>query len=147
MNDFIPESLQYSLRQRRTDGKYKAFIDVFVLDDSNKPEYIKQIDEFRNQFKGRGKRKIQIIRRNGVGPKNKAGNINFFFKKYLKKYDYFVIQDADTYLPYTYVMNSLKYFTYYKDIGILQAANNAIVNSKTNFQKYMTPSVTKNPLY
>lgn len=147
MNDFIPESLQYSLRQRRTDGKYKAFIDVFVLDDSNKPEYIKQIDEFKNQFKGRGKRKIQIIRRNGVGPKNKAGNINFFFKKYLKKYDYFVIQDADTYLPYTYVMNSLKYFTYYKDIGILQAANNAIVNSKTNFQKYMTPSVTKNPLY
>lgn len=134
-DDFIPEALNSALIQT-----YKNF-DVFVLDDSTNPSFIKSIKDFQSNHN------FTIIRREGVGPKNKAGNINNFLQNYIDKYDYIAILDSDSYVQKDFLYNSLKYFDYFNDVGIVQAANNIFVNCQNAFQDLCAPSYSSNKYY
>ncbi|MBE7078968.1 MAG: glycosyltransferase [Clostridiales bacterium] len=110
-NDFDGKSLEASIRQT-----YEHF-DVVILDDSTKEEYKTQINEFALNH---GIRVVRRENREGF----KAGNINHYFlsEECRKKgYGYYVILDSDEILPENYLVESLKYFYAYKNVGIVQA--------------------------
>lgn len=120
-NDFDGTSLEKCMNQT-----YKN-VETVILDDSNDENYKKQIDDFAS------KHNIKVVRReNRVG--FKAGNINHYLMSDECKnngYDYVVILDSDEILPNNYIVESLKYFYTYSNIGIVQA--NHISTRNRNF--------------
>ncbi len=114
---------------------------MFILDDSVTQQYIEMIDNFvldNPQFK--------LVRRCGVGSKNKSGNVNYFLDKYISSYTNIVFCDSDTYLDSNFVVESIKYFDAFDDIGIVQGSLR-YVNCFNAFQDICTPSYTKNKLF
>ena len=120
-NDFDGESLEKCMQQT-----YKN-VETIILDDSNDEKYKKEIDDFVS------KHKVKVVRRgNRVG--FKAGNINYYLMSDECKsqgYDYVVILDSDEIIPSNYIVESLKYFYTYSNIGIVQA--NHISTRNRNF--------------
>ncbi|MDE5545793.1 MAG: glycosyltransferase [Malacoplasma sp.] len=120
-DDFDENSLLKSMNQKYKNCKF------FLLDDSKTDSYKKKVDEFSKKYK------IEVIRReNKKG--YKAGNINHFLKND-KKYDYFVILDADEIIPSDFIGKSLLYFMEDSQIGIVQAKN--LCNRQKNLFDYV----------
>lgn len=119
-NDFNADSLTQNIQQN-----YSNF-ETYILDDSTDANYLKEIDEYCLQNPN-----IKLIRReNRIG--FKAGNLNNLLKREELEYDYFVILDSDEIIPNDFINKALKYFTYYKNIGILQA-NHIATRNRNNF--------------
>lgn len=114
-NDFNGVALEKCLSQDYPN------CDFYILDDSNKDEYIKQINIFADEHN------IEVIRRNNHKG-FKAGNLNHFLKQHIDEYDYYAILDSDEVIPCSFVSGCLKYFEYYRNVGIVQcnhiSANN-----------------------
>ncbi|MCJ1995241.1 glycosyltransferase [Lactococcus piscium] len=117
-DDFIEESLLKSMNQN-----YRNFR-VVILDDSNNVGYKKRIDIFSSKYD------IEVIRRSDRKG-FKAGNLNNYLKD-RTDYDYFIILDSDEIIPTDFCENSLKYFFYYENIGIVQA-NHISTRDRTKF--------------
>ncbi len=128
-NDFNGEALFQSMQQ-----DYSNF-ETLILDDSSKKEYKKIIDEFSRKYG------VQVIRRKDRKD-FKAGNLNHCLKG-RKDYDYFVVLDSDERIPKDYIKESLKYFSYSEEIGVVQAAHKATKGSNL-FQSLMGLSVQSN---
>ena len=118
-DDFSGESLLRSMRQR-----YDNY-DVVILDDSNKPESLAEIDAFAARH---GVRVVRRPDRSGF----KAGNLNNYLRT--AEYDYFVILDSDEIIPGDYVERSLDYFAHYGNAGIVQA-NHSATRNRNDFMR------------
>lgn len=125
MNDVVPECL-HSISQ-----DYPC--DVFVLDDSTKPEARQVVDGISAE------RKYTVVRReNRRG--FKAGAINDWLISHGAGYDYIVLLDADSYLPPDWVGETLKYAEHPAngDVAIFQGLIN-IWNLDTRFVHTLAP--------
>lgn len=123
-NDFDGSSLKKSMEQT-----YKN-VRTVILDDSNDEEYKRKVDEFGRE------NNVEVVRR----PDRKgfkAGNINHYLMSDEVRnsvgggYDFVVILDSDEILPHNYIVEALKYFYTYDNIGIVQA--NHISTRNRNF--------------
>ena len=122
-NDFNAKALTACLKQ-----DYPNFKTV-ILDDSNKFEYIKEINKFYVQHQN-----VEIARRkNKAG--YKAGNLNNYLAG-RTDYDYFVVLDSDEVIPPDYIRQVLKYFAYNKNCGAVQAKHKA-QKGENVFQRLM----------
>lgn len=118
-NDFSGESLLRSMAQR-----YDNY-EVVILDDSNKPEFLAEVDEFAATYG------VQVVRRpDRIG--FKAGNLNNYLRT--AEYDFFVILDSDEIIPSDYIGRSLDYFAHYGNAGIVQA-NHSATRNRNDFMK------------
>lgn len=131
-NDFNGSSLAQSMAQ-----DYGNFRTV-ILDDSDKPEYIAQINEFAYAHR------VEVVRRsNRKG--FKAGNLNNFLRT--ATYDYFVILDSDEVIPPGFISRMLDYFANGRTIGIVQA-NHIATRNVTAFQQKFAMGVDSHwPVY
>jgi len=128
-DDFNGDALRASMAQ-----DYDNFKTV-ILDDSRSEEYIRRIDEFAAQTGA------EVVRReNRVG--FKAGNLNNYLQG-RTDYDYFVVLDSDERIPTNYITETLKYYAYGEDVGVVQAAHKATRGSNL-FQNLMGLSVKSN---
>jgi cellulose synthase/poly-beta-1,6-N-acetylglucosamine synthase-like glycosyltransferase len=118
-NDFSADSLRRSMRQN-----YRNF-EVVVLDDSSRPEYLRQVDDFAAEA---GVRVVRRADRSGF----KAGNLNNFLRT--GEFDFFVILDSDEIIPPDYVTRALDYFAHYADAGIVQA-NHVATRNRNAFMR------------
>lgn len=121
-NDFDGKSLGKYLNQ---DYKY---VRTIILDDSIDKDYINKVNQFALS------NNIKVVRRqNREG--FKAGNINHYLQsqQYIDDggYDYVVFLDSDEILPNNFIIECLKNFYCYYDIGIVQA--NHISTRNRNF--------------
>lgn len=119
-NDFDGNSLKKSMRQEWDN------FETVILDDSDKPEYKRAIDEFAAE------NDVKVVRR--ADRKGfKAGNINNYLmsEEVKEAYDYVVILDSDEILPPNFIKESIKYFIKYENVGIVQA--NHISTRNRNF--------------
>lgn len=129
-NDFNAKALTACRKQ-----DYPNFKTV-ILDDSNKFEYIKEINKFYVQHQN-----VEIARRkNKAG--YKAGNLNNYLAG-RTDYDYFVVLDSDEVIPPDYIRQVLKYFAYNKNCGAVQAKHKA-QKGENIFQRLMGPCVGSN---
>lgn len=129
-NDFNAKALTACRKQ-----DYPNFKTV-ILDDSNKFEYIKEINKFYVQHQN-----VEIARRkNKAG--YKAGNLNNYLAG-RTDYDYFVVLDSDEVIPPDYIRQVLKYFAYNKNCGAVQAKHKA-QKGENVFQRLMGPCVGSN---
>ena len=119
-NDFNPVALEKCMHQTY-DGCHYA-----ILDDSQKQEYIDMIDEFQTKHP-----EVEVTRRTDHSG-FKAGNLNNYLLNH-NDWDYFVILDSDEIIPNNYVEETLKYFAYYDNVGIVQCNHKAI----NNINKFM----------
>lgn len=111
-NEFCVEAITTSMKQNYSN------YELVILDDSNKPEVKKIVDEFA------AKNNVRVIRRdNRQG--FKAGALNNYLKNHQEEYDYIVVLDSDEKLPQNYIENSLKYFYNNKNLAALQSAHTA----------------------
>ncbi len=133
-DDFIPDAAYTMLNQQTLDGKINKNCVAFILDDSTCSKFISIIDKFSKE------NGVKVIRRGNCGPRTKSGNLNFFFKKFLNNFDYYVILDSDTYIEKKWCSKTIQYFERFKDVGIVQGLNNAITNNTNNFQDFITPN-------
>ena len=124
-DDFIEDSLLQSIQQ-----DYDNFYTV-ILDDSRTEEYKNMVDRFVSEYNG-VYCDIFVVRRNS-SKGFKAGNLNNYLVGN-KEYDYFVILDSDEIIPNNFIKQSLKYFAYYSNAGIVQG--NHI--STRNLNKFMS---------
>jgi cellulose synthase/poly-beta-1,6-N-acetylglucosamine synthase-like glycosyltransferase len=118
-DDFSGDSLLRSMAQR-----YDNY-DVVILDDSNKPDSLAEIDEFA------ARHGVQVVRRPDRAG-FKAGNLNNYLRT--AEYDYFVILDSDEIIPSDYVERSLDYFAHYGNAGIVQA-NHSATRNRNDFMR------------
>ena len=119
-NDFNPIALEQCMNQTYPNCHYA------ILDDSQKQEYLEMIDDFQQLHP-----EVEVTRRidhSGF----KAGNLNNYLLKH-HDWDYFVILDSDEVIPDDYVEQTLKYFEYYENVGIVQCNHKAI----NNINKFM----------
>lgn len=129
-NDFNAKALTACRKQ-----DYPNFKTV-ILDDSNKFEYIKEINKFYVQHQN-----VEIARRkNKAG--YKAGNLNNYLAG-RTDYDYFVVLDSDEVIPPDYIRRVLKYFAYNKNCGAVQAKHKA-QKGENVFQRLMGLCVGSN---
>lgn len=129
-NDFNAKALTACRKQ-----DYPNFKTV-ILDDSNKFEYIKEINKFYVQHQN-----VEIARRkNKAG--YKAGNLNNYLAG-RTDYDYFVVLDSDEVIPPDYIRQVLKYFAYNKNCGAVQAKHKA-QKGENVFQRLMGLCVGSN---
>lgn len=129
-NDFNVKALTACRKQ-----DYPNFKTV-ILDDSNKFEYIKEINKFYVQHQN-----VEIARRkNKAG--YKAGNLNNYLAG-RTDYDYFVVLDSDEVIPPDYIRQVLKYFAYNKNCGAVQAKHKA-QKGENVFQRIMGLCVGSN---
>ncbi len=127
-NDFSAESLSASMMQ-----DYPNCYAV-ILDDSDKPEYTRQVDEFASLH---GLRVVRRPNREGF----KAGNLNNYLRSPEgQKLDFFVIIDSDEVLPPEFITRSLDYFAADAGIGIVQA-NHIATRNRTSFMRMFAPGV------
>ncbi|MFQ6080522.1 MAG: glycosyltransferase family 2 protein [Candidatus Bathyarchaeia archaeon] len=125
MNDVVPECL-VSIKQSHP-------CDVYVLDDSSKPEMKEMVDKIAKE------NGFTVIRRNhreGF----KAGALNNWLFNHGVKYDYFVLLDADSFIPEDWVEEALKYAEHPNNakIAIFQGLIN-IWNLDNRFVKTLAP--------
>lgn len=129
-NDFNAKAITACRKQ-----DYPNFKTV-ILDDSNKFEYIKEINKFYVQHQN-----VEIARRkNKAG--YKAGNLNNYLAG-RTDYDYFVVLDSDEVIPPDYIRQVLKYFAYNKNCGAVQAKHKA-QKGENVFQRLMGLCVGSN---
>lgn len=129
-NDFNAKALTACRKQ-----DYPNFKTV-ILDDSNKFEYIKEINKFYVQHQN-----VEIARRkNKAG--YKAGNLNNYLAG-RTDYDYFVVLDSDEVILPDYIRQVLKYFAYNKNCGAVQAKHKA-QKGENVFQRLMGLCVGSN---
>lgn len=134
-NDFNGASLAASMEQ---DYEHCTTI---ILDDSSKPEYRAQVDEFAARYN------VEVVRRsNNVG--FKAGNLNNWLQSAAAKwYPYFVILDSDEIIPPYFVERCLDYFAANKQTGIVQA-NHVATRNRNEFMRKFAPGVNSHwPAY
>ncbi|MEU8230930.1 glycosyltransferase family 2 protein [Actinoplanes sp. NPDC048967] len=124
-NDFSADSLLRSMRQDYGN------VEVVILDDSSKPEYLAQVDAFGAEH---GVRVVRRADRAGF----KAGNLNNYLGT--AEYDYFVILDSDEIIPPGYITRSLDYFAAYPNAGIVQA-NHIATRSRNAFMRMFSIGV------
>jgi cellulose synthase/poly-beta-1,6-N-acetylglucosamine synthase-like glycosyltransferase len=118
-NDFNAESLEACMHQNYPNAK------VVILDDSSKPEYIREVDEFARRYG------VEVVRREDhIG--FKAGNLNNYLQK--ADYDFFVILDSDEIIPDTFITRALDYFAFYPRAGIVQA-NHMATRNRNKFMR------------
>jgi len=103
-----------------------------ILDDSSRPEYIAQVDEYA-QATG-----IEVVRR-GDRRGFKGGNLNNYLRAAGQRLDYFVIIDSDEILPPNFVTRALDYFED-PSVGVLQA-NHVATRNRTTFMRTFAPGV------
>ncbi len=124
-NDFNENALYKSMQQT-----YHNF-EFFILDDSTTVEYKRKIDDFSE------KHGVKVIRRKDRKG-FKGGNLNNFLKG-KTNYDYFAILDSDEILSNNFIIECLKYFECYTNIGIVQA-NHTISKSPNRFVENLARS-------
>jgi cellulose synthase/poly-beta-1,6-N-acetylglucosamine synthase-like glycosyltransferase len=124
-NDFSADSLERSMRQDY------ANVEVVILDDSSKPEYLAAVDEFA---RGHDVRVVRRADRAGF----KAGNLNNYLRT--AEFDYFVILDSDEIIPPDYIDRSLDYFAAYDNAGIVQA-NHVATRNRNGFMRMFSIGV------
>lgn len=110
-NDFLPDSILKTASQT-----YKN-VDVWISDDSNNPEVMKEIDDFAKEHK------FNVFRRDAENKKahpNKIANTMNWISKHGHKYDYVLENDSSSYITNTFVENALCYHhaDAFKDIKI-----------------------------
>ncbi|MGF7229257.1 MAG: glycosyltransferase family 2 protein [Candidatus Saccharibacteria bacterium] len=118
-NDFDGTSLLRSMQQDYDN----AF--TVILDDSQKPEYIKKVNDFS------ARHGVPIVRRK-THEGFKAGNLNHFLKRV--DFDYFVILDSDEIIPREFISRALDYFAAYNNAGIIQA-NHIATRNRNRFMR------------
>lgn len=129
-NDFNAKALTACRKQNYPNFK------TVILDDSNKFEYIKEINKYYVQHQN-----VEIVRRkNKAG--YKAGNLNNYLAG-RTDYDYFVVLDSDEVIPPDYIRQVLKYFAYNKNCGAVQAKHKA-QKGENVFQRLMGLCVGSN---
>ncbi|MDR2557548.1 MAG: hypothetical protein LBC33_01765 [Mycoplasmataceae bacterium] len=128
-NDFLPDQALHSMEQDYPNIRW------YILDDSTKPETIKAIDEFANQYH------LTVVRRPQDGKRTKSANLAHFWQTDPKEWDFFCQIDSGNILPKNFISTNLKFFyaqkyTYKKyPIGVVYSAhvcmfhNNLYVNS------------------
>lgn len=126
-NDFSAASLDSSAQQT-----YPR-CEVFILDDSYKSEYKRQVDEYAQR---RGYRVVRRVDRSGY----KAGNLNNFLRDDGQRFDFFVIVDSDEILPPDFTRRCLDYFMLDSTTGIVQA-NHVATRNRTTFMRTFAPGV------
>ena len=120
-NDFEASSLEKCMRQTHANTY------TVILDDSDDEKYKRKIDEFANQ------NEVRVIRRNNrIG--YKAGNLNNYLRQAIKGMDYFVILDSDEIIPNNFCEEALRYFNYFRNVGIVQG-NHIATRNRTKFMK------------
>lgn len=119
-NDIVEAALASSLNQ-----DFKNYKTV-ILDDSFEPEYLKRVDTFAKKYQ------LEVVRRLKRND-FKAGNLNNYLQKHYD-YDYFVVLDSDEIIPDNFIKQSLHYFAYYDNLGILQA-NHISTRDHTKFMQ------------
>lgn len=124
-NDFSADSLLRSMRQ-----DYRN-VDVVILDDSSRPEYLAQVDAFGAEH---GVRVVRRADRAGY----KAGNLNNYLGT--AEFDYFVILDSDEIIPPAYISRVLDYFARYRNAGIVQA-NHVATRNRNAFMRMFSIGV------
>jgi cellulose synthase/poly-beta-1,6-N-acetylglucosamine synthase-like glycosyltransferase len=124
-NDFSVDSLHRSMIQSYQNYR------VVILDDSSQNSYKVEIDQFAQEWG------IEVIRRDGRKG-YKAGNLNNYLNR--GGFDYFVILDSDEIIPRDFIQRSLDYFTYYNNIGIVQA-NHKATRNRNAFMKLFSVGV------
>lgn len=100
-NDFSPNTILQTAKQT-----YKN-MDVWISDDSSKPDVIEKIDSFCK------KHNFNVIHRDPQHKKEhptKIGNLSYFLSKCGDKYDYIFENDSGSIVTNTFVENSLCYF-------------------------------------
>lgn len=128
-NDFNAEALKECMNQ-----DYKN-VDTVILDDSDDKNYLSRIDRFAIE------NGVKVVRRkNKTG--FKAGNLNNYLKG-RTDYDYFVVLDSDEIIPHDYINKVLKYFSYDKNCGAVQARHKA-QKGQNVFQRLLGLSVGSN---
>lgn len=128
-NDFNAEALKECMAQ-----DYDNF-ETVILDDSSKEEYQTKIDKFAKKY---GAKVVRRQDRKGF----KAGNLNHYLQG-KTDYDYFVVLDSDERIPADYIQETLRYFVYDENVGVVQAAHKATKGSNL-FQGLMGLSVKSN---
>ena len=128
-NDFNGEALSVCMKQ-----KYENFHTV-ILDDSTKSEYLQEIDDFAK------KTGVEVVRRENR-KHFKAGNLNHYLQG-RTDYDYFVVLDSDERIPQDYIVETLKYYAYDEEVGVVQASHKA-TKGRNLFQSLMGLSVKSN---
>ncbi len=128
-NDFNEDALFTCMQQ-----DYDNF-ETVILDDSSKAEYQRRIDEFAKKT---GAKVARRENREGF----KAGNLNAYLRG-RTDYDYFVVLDSDERIPKEYIKETLKYYAYSSEVGVVQAAHKA-TKGKNLFQRLMGLSVKSN---
>jgi cellulose synthase/poly-beta-1,6-N-acetylglucosamine synthase-like glycosyltransferase len=123
-NDFNPRSLFSCLRQ--TYGNLRTVI----LDDSDKPEFIRDVDVFAAALG------VEVVRRTDRAG-FKAGNLNNFLGH--GGFDYFVLLDSDEVVPHNFIDRCLDYFLN-PVVGIVQA-NHRATRNRNSFMKMFSPGV------
>ncbi|MDD5669565.1 MAG: glycosyltransferase family 2 protein [Candidatus Omnitrophica bacterium] len=99
-NDFQEQALLTHLNQ-----DYSRY-HIFVLDDSDLPEYKARIDDFSALYP----KKVSVIRRLERGG-FKAGNLNNALRKIGPEYEFFSVSDSDTFLPQNYITRLLPFIS------------------------------------
>lgn len=128
-NDFNGDALKECMEQ-----EYDNF-ETVILDDSSQEAYKAQVDEFAR------KHGVKVVRRQDRKG-FKAGNLNNYLQG-RTDYDYFVVLDSDERIPSNYIKETLRYFVYDANVGVVQAAHKATKGSNL-FQSLMGLSVKSN---
>ncbi len=125
MNDVVPECV------RAIRSIYP--VDVYILDDSSDPNARATVDRL---VEGQS---FTVIRR-GARRGFKAGAINDWLKNHGGGYDYFVLLDADSYLPPDWVGEALRFAEHpdNKRVAIFQGLIN-IWNLDSEFVQVLAP--------
>ncbi len=125
MNDVVPECLAAIHQDYPTD--------VFVLDDSSDAGARNTVDRIARSF---GFRVVRRPARRGF----KAGAINDWFARWGAQYDYFVLLDADSFLPVDWVREALKFAEHPANarVAVFQGQIN-IWNLDTRFVQTLAP--------
>ncbi len=125
MNDVVLECLR-SVRQ-----DYPC--DVYVLDDSSKPEAQRIVDQIARES---GFTVVRRSTRRGF----KAGAVNDWLRSHGARYDFFVLLDSDSYLPPDWVREALRFAEHPANasVAIFQGQIN-IWNLDTRFARTLAP--------
>ena len=125
MNDVVPECLA---------AIHQDFpVDVFVLDDSSDAEARRTVDQVARASG------FQVVRR-PARRGYKAGAINDWYARWGTQYDYFVLLDADSFLPVDWVREALKFAEHPANarVAVFQGQIN-IWNLDTRFVQTLAP--------
>ena len=125
MNDVVPECLR-AIHQDLP-------VDVFVLDDSSDAGARAKVDAIAEE---RGYTVLRRPLRRGF----KAGAINDWHARFGARYDYFVLLDADSFLPSDWVREALRYAEHpaNRKVAVFQGLIN-IWNFDTRFVQTLAP--------